>query len=100
MSIRLAPARKLASHAVTRVLSMPRVGAPANDRALVLGRDRLLRKALWHFSEHGLAAAAQARNNAARARAGGDQEEYHTWLAICHLLDRRMATALRQGRTR
>ncbi len=98
MAIRFAPARKTACHTVARVLSMPSLGHPANDISPTLGRDRLLRKALWHFAEHGLAAAAQARTNATRALAHGDREEYHNWLAICRLLDRRMAEAIRQGR--
>ena len=61
--------------------------------------NRLLRRALWHFSEHGLAAAAQARTNATVAASRGDREEFHNWLAICQLLDRRMAKALRRGFT-
>ena len=97
MAIRFAPARKSACHAVARVLTMPHVGAAANDSSLILERDRLLRRALWHFAQWGLAAAAQARDNAASAQARGDREEYHNWLAICHLLDRRMALAMRQG---
>ncbi len=97
MAIRFAPARKSACHAVARVLTMPHVGAPANDSALILERDRLLRKALWHFAQYGLAAAAQACGNAASAQSRGDREEYHNWLAICHLLDRRMALAMRHG---
>ena len=97
MAIRFAPARKTACHALSRVLTMPRMGAPANDSALILERDLLLRRALWHFAEHGLAAAAQARTNATRAAARGDREEFHNWLAICQLLDRRMAKALRHG---
>ena len=98
MAIRFAPARRTPSQALARVRTMPHVGTPANDCAGLLGRDRLLRRALWHFAEHGLAAAAQARANAVSASLRGDREEYHNWLAICHLLDRRMAKAAREQR--
>ena len=98
MAIRFAPAHKKECRAVARVLTMPHVTRPANDCTLILERDRLLRKALWHFAEHGLAAAAQASTNAARAAARGDKEEYHNWLAICHLLDRRLAKSVRHAK--
>ena len=97
MAIRFAPARKPECHALARTLTMPRLNPAANDSGTI-ARDRLLRMALCHFAEPGLAAAAQARANAARAADRGDREDYHTWLAICRLLDRRMATAMRDGR--
>ena len=81
---------------------MPHVATPANDSAGLLGRDRLLRRALWHFAEHGLAAAARAHDKATAAFFADDRLEYHHWMAICRTLDRRKAgegpdRALRQG---
>ena len=95
MAIRFAPARNRVSAAVARALTMPALGEPANDGGHLLARDQLLRKALLHFAEHGLAAAAQARGHAANALRRGDQYEFHNWLAICRLLDRRMANLAR-----
>ena len=44
--------------------------------------------------ERGLSAAQQASNNAANAFFEGDREDYQWWLAICRVLDRRMADAV------
>ena len=95
MAIRFAPARNKACTVVARALTMPALGEPANDGGHLLARDQLLRKALLHFAEHGLGAAAQARGHAAHALRRGDQYEFHNWLAICRLLDRRMANLAR-----
>lgn len=55
--------------------------------------ERLLADALRHFARHGLSAAVRARANAEAARADGDEEACHWWIAICGQLDRRMAEA-------
>jgi hypothetical protein len=96
MAIRFAAARTLPCAIVARVLSVRRLPRPANDTDQPLGREGLLRKALWHFSNHGLAAATLARENAVRALRRGDRVEFHNWLAICRLLDRRMGDAARK----
>ena len=100
MAIRFAAARTRPCAIVARALIAPRMAQPANDTDQPLGREGLLRKALWHFSNHGLAAATLARENAVRALRQGDRVEFHNWLAICRLLDRRMGQATRQNATR
>ena len=75
----------------------------ANDNGDVqagsLGGERLLKAALRHFAQHGLAAAERARENAEAAFFAGKSEEYRWWMAICTTLDRRMpaAVAFRRG---
>ena len=64
--------------------------------------DQLLRAALVHFAEHGLAAAERAHEQATAAFFADDRLEYHHWMGICRLLDRRKVgdrpgRALRQG---
>jgi len=54
----------------------------------------MLHAALRHFSEHGLAAASSARQQAEKAFHAGDREAYRWWLAICRALDGRMAREL------
>lgn len=102
MPIRFAAAGSGECAVVARVLAMPRVAAPANDTEAPLSADRLLHAALRHFAQHGLSAAARARDNAAAAFFADDRLEHHHWMAICRLLDRRMASeaperALLQG---
>ena len=55
--------------------------------------QHLLAEALRHFARHGLSAAVRARANAEAARADGDEEACHWWIAVCGQLDRRMAEA-------
>ena len=65
----------------------------ANDTEAGIGRDALLRLALKHFAKYGLGAAEQAREQAQAAFFAGKREEYRHWLAICRMLDQRMAAA-------
>lgn len=67
---------------------------PANDDDAPTGDDRLLRAALRHFAEHGLAAAQHARVRAEHAFFAGDRDAYLWWLSICRTLDRRLAREL------
>lgn len=97
MAIRFALARHRHCAPLARVLTMPCMDEPANDSA-ILSRDGLLRRALLHFSEHGLAAAALARGQALAARRAGDAVGFHEWLGICRLLDRRMADQVKRRR--
>lgn len=56
--------------------------------------NAMLRAALRHFAEHGLAAAQRARRQAEAAFFAGDRRAYQWWLEICRTLDRRMAAAI------
>ncbi len=67
---------------------------PANDDASSAASDAVLRAALRHFAQTGLGAADVARQNAEKAFFCGDRETYDHWLAICRLLDARMASAI------
>lgn len=99
MSIRFAAACPGGNRQVGRVLAFTPPALPANDVEPGFGRDRLLREALRHFAEHGMAAAPRARARAEAAFFAGQREEYLRWMAICRTLDRRMAdTARRQLR--
>lgn len=78
-------------------MRLMRVIAPlraANDNAFGFSGDKVLKAALRHFAEHGLAAAERARSNAEQAFFAGDRQTYRWWLSICHTLDRRMADAV------
>jgi hypothetical protein len=54
----------------------------------------MLRAALRHFAEHGMAAAAHARRQAEAAFFAGERDSYRWWLGVCRMLDRRMAREL------
>ncbi len=67
---------------------------PHNDNKANLADEALLRAALRHFAEHGLAAAGHARRKAEAAWFAGDRDAYRWWLGICRTLDRRLARQL------
>ena len=71
---------------------------PANDNAGsgadASGEQDMLHAALRQFAQHGIGAAAHARNQAERAFFAGDRETYRWWLGVCRTLDRRMAANL------
>lgn len=92
MSIRFAAAHR-AENLVARRLRARTGLRAANDNASGIAGDRLLRASLQHFARHGLCAAERARAQAEAAFFAGDREEYQWWLAICRVLDRRMAEA-------
>lgn len=94
MSIRFAFGRATGHAVVARVLTPPRPGMPANDRGSPPVDDLLVRRALLHFAEHGLAAAARARDNARTAQRAGQLSAFREWWEICRLLDRRMADSI------
>ena len=73
------------------------VTCPANDNLASPSEDAMLRAALRHFAEHGLAAASHARRHAEAAFFSGDRNGYTWWLGICRTLDRRMAHELAAG---
>jgi hypothetical protein len=69
----------------------------ANDNNGAPGDDALLRAALRHFAEHGMAAASHARRRAEAAFFAGDRNAYRWWLGVCRTLDRRLARELAAG---
>lgn len=94
MSIRFAAARRGYTATVARSLQVCLPARAANDNTFGLSGDRVLKAALRHFAEHGLAAAEHARRNAEEAFFAGDRQGYRWWLSICFTLDRRMADAI------
>ncbi len=94
MTIRFAASKASGNSILARALAMPVPLDAANDNGNAICSDRLLKGALRHFAEHGLAAAERARQNAEQAFFAGDRAEYQWWLAICGALDRRMAAAV------
>jgi len=94
MSIRFVAAGRGECQSVARTLRRPRLSAPANDSDAEWAHDVLLQSALRHFARHGLGAAERARASAIRAYYAGRHDDYRHWLAVCHQLDRRMATEL------
>lgn len=101
MTFRFAASKTCRSSVIARSLAMPVLLDAANDNGDAICSDRLLKAALRHFANHGLAAAERARQNAERAFFAGSREDYQYWLAICGALDRRMAAAVafRKGQT-
>jgi hypothetical protein len=94
MTIRFAASKASGSSILARALAMPVPLAAANDNGDAICSDRLLKVALRHFAEHGLSAAERARQNAEQAFFADRREDYRWWLAICGVLDRRMAAAV------
>ena len=104
MSIRFAAARSRSAAGLAPTRCYWALPAPANDcgvasrlrPATMTPRDRVLRMALRHFAEHGLAAAERARDIALRAWRDGEAETCRHWLEICQTLDRRLAAATKR----
>lgn len=91
MSIRLALPLNRLSPCLVRAGVARRGRRPANDNPGTGPGNLALHAALRHFSQHGLAAAQQARLQAEAAAARGDAEDFAWWRSICGTLDRRMA---------
>ena len=74
---------------------------PANDNGRALGElmaePAMMRAALLHFASHGLAAADRARDLAEVAHEEGREGDYRHWLAVCRMLDRRLAVHLEKS---
>lgn len=96
MSIRFAASPGALSSCLPPAAARRALRQPANDNAAE-PQDLLLRAALRHFADHGLAAAQRARKQAEEAFFNGDREAYRWWLGICRTLDRRLALDLEQG---
>jgi hypothetical protein len=95
MTIRFAAAEYLGDSWFRRIQGITVSLEAANDNVDGIANDKMLRAALRHFAAHGLGAAEAARTNAEHAFYAGDRAEYRWWLGICHVLDRRMAEAVR-----
>ena len=96
MTIRFAAAPQPSRSHVARVLSWSGPSVAANDNP---GKhdplaSRAVRDALAHFAVHGMRAAREARREALNARANGDGARFRHWLAICRVLDDRLARDL------
>lgn len=101
MSIRFAAPPQAQSARLSGEQVRSFMGRPANDDADGEADDAMLRAALRHFADHGLAAASHARRRAEAAFFAGDRNAYRWWLGICRTLDRRLARELqREQRTR
>ena len=91
MTIRFAAAVRDRKTILARYISSSACLLAANDNGYAAANDTLVTEALHHFAKYGLAAANVARENALEALHTEDREAYVTWLAICRMLDRRMA---------
>lgn len=94
MSIRFAAPPQAMSVRLSEKQVRAFIRQPANDDLEAGADDAMLRAALRHFADHGLAAASHARRRAEAAFFDGDREAYRWWLGICRTLDRRMAREL------
>jgi hypothetical protein len=97
MSIRFAAPPQAMSARLSEEQIRAFVRRPANDDLEAGADDAMLRAALRHFADHGLAAANHARRRAEAAFFAGDRDAYRWWLNICRTLDRRMARELVAG---
>jgi hypothetical protein len=97
MSIRFAAPPQARNVRLSGASARAAIVHACNDNNAVHSDDALLRAALRHFSEHGLAAASHARRRAEAAFFAGDRNAYRWWLGICRTLDRRVARDLAAG---
>ncbi len=94
MTIHFAAARDAAKSPVARALQRPEICHAQNDNGPAGDHDLMVYAALRHFSEFGLGAPHQARENAKAAFFAGDRKSYDWWREICRLLDKRLAQGL------
>jgi hypothetical protein len=94
MSIRFAAPSQALKVRLSGASARDAATRPCNDNNAAHSDDALLRAALRHFAEHGLAAAGHARRRAEAAWFAGDRDAYRWWLGICRMLDRRLAREL------
>lgn len=98
MPIHFAAARSAAHSPIARALARKALGRASNDNGDEAGEpapfDQVMRAALGHFAEHGMAAAETARAQAEFAHRAGDIQGYDWWLGICRTLDRKLAARL------
>jgi hypothetical protein len=94
MTIHFAAARTTEVSALVKFLTGSVPLNAANDNGAGIGGDKVLKAALRHFAEHGLAAAELACEKAQKAFFAGESYEYQWWMSICAALDKRMAAAV------
>jgi hypothetical protein len=97
MSIRFAAPPQARSIRLSGARARAAIARAANDNVTTHSDDALLRAALRHFAEHGMAAAGHARRKAEAAYFAGDRNAYDWWLGVCRTLDRRVARELAAG---
>jgi len=95
MPIHFAASRHRSAPGLARCLSRPAWVFAHNDNAGAGEPAQvdtpLLRAALEHLAQHGLAAASDACDRAEAAGRIGDAAGRHHWMAVCRMLDRRLA---------
>ncbi|MEM7690246.1 MAG: hypothetical protein AAF291_14600 [Pseudomonadota bacterium] len=84
-------ARALVTRAMERVSNDNAPAASAYSQSL---SEDVLRAALRHFAQHGMAAARIAHARAQAACSAKDRPSFDWWLAITHALDRRLAAEI------
>ena len=95
MSIHFAAAESLLRPRLSPTQARAALVRPANDNGGdAEASQAMLHAALRQFAQHGIGAAAHARNQAENAFFAGDRETYQWWLGVCRTLDRRMAAGL------
>lgn len=94
MSASFAPVRWPARLAAARGWQPPRPAVPANDNSPERTDELTLEAALRHFAAHGLGAASAACAQAEAHWHRGDRQAAGMWLAICRVLDKRLAQDL------
>jgi hypothetical protein len=97
MSIRFAAPPQARNVRLSGARARAALAGAANDNNAAHADDDLLRAALRHFAEHGMAAASHARRRAEAAFFAGDRNAYRWWLGVCRTLDRRLARELAAG---
>jgi len=75
-------------------LPLPCNDNAANDLSVRFDEAKVLAAALRLFAAHGLSAAANAGQRAEEAAHRDDETETAWWLAVCRMLDRRLAREL------
>jgi hypothetical protein len=93
MTLRFAAARSPECSPVARALIRRAPGVAINDNGGPVD-EAILNAALRHFAAHGLGAARVAANEAEQNLADGNHRQYERWLAVCRMLDRRLANRL------
>ena len=97
MSIRFAAPPQARNVRLSGARARAALTGAANDNNAAYADDALLRAALRHFAEHGMAAASHARRRAEAAFFAGDRNAYRWWLGVCRTLYRRLARDLAAG---
>ncbi|MEP2736099.1 MAG: hypothetical protein ABJP34_07345 [Erythrobacter sp.] len=95
MTLTKAAIRASINSPIARTLTHKPHGKAANDNGQngTIDQD-VFEASLRYFAKHGLSAAAEARQQAEKCFHADDKTGCTWWLAICRMLDRRMAAQL------